>query len=235
MIQARSLCKTYPNGYQAVNQLNLHVQPGEVYCLLGANGAGKTTTMNIFLGFLAATSGEATIGDIDVAQDPLATKKLLAYIPEQVALYAHLSGIENLAYLTQLSGFHYSQKELEQFLVTGGLTLEQSARPVRAYSKGMRQKVAIALASARQAKALFLDEPTSGLDPKASYEFSQFILRQAEAGAAVLMATHDLFRVKEMKARLGIMRSGKLLQELDSASLGHSDLEAIYLEHMSVA
>jgi ABC-2 type transport system ATP-binding protein len=107
------------------------------------------------------------------------------------------------------------------------------ARKVSTYSKGMRQKIVIAIAMAKQAKALLLDEPTSGLDPKASNEFSQLLRRLAGQGVAILMATHDLFRAKQDGSRVGIMRQGTLRQILNTEDFGHADLERIYLEHMN--
>ena len=103
---------------------------------------------------------------------------------------------------------------------------------MRTYSKGMRQKVGVAIALAKQAKALLLDEPTSGLDPKASNEFSALLLQLRNDGAAILMATHDLFRAKETGNRIGIMKSGRLVQELSTDEVSHADVERIYLEHM---
>jgi ABC-2 type transport system ATP-binding protein len=119
-----------------------------------------------------------------------------------------------------------------EFLRDAGLTDEAAEKRISTYSKGMRQKVGIAIAIAKRAKALLLDEPTSGLDPKASNEFSELLLRMSASGVAVLMATHDLFRAKESGTRVGIMRHGKLRTVLNTSEIGHTDLEKIYLEHM---
>ena len=231
MLEAIGLTKRY-NQATALHPLNLKVEPGEIFCLLGANGAGKTTTINLFLNFIPPTEGTARIGGIDVTQQPLETKKLLAYIPEQVMLYRNLTGLENLEYFTSLAGGRHSAGQLTGFLTEAGLAREETGKRVGAYSKGMRQKVGIAMAMAKQARVLLLDEPTSGLDPKASNEFSALLTKLSRGGAAILMATHDLFRAKETGSRVGIMKHGHLVATYHTADLGHADLERIYLDHM---
>ena len=232
MLEAINLGKSYGD-HAALEGLNLKVKAGDIYCLLGANGAGKTTTINLFLNFIDPTSGTATVNGIDVRQNPLETKRYLAYIPEQVMLYGNLTGIENLEYFARLGGHaEYSAADYRSFLGRVGLQANAADVRVRTYSKGMRQKVGVAIALAKQAKALLLDEPTSGLDPKASNEFSALLLQLRDDGAAILMATHDLFRAKETGNRIGIMKSGRLVQELSTDEVSHADVERIYLEHM---
>jgi ABC-2 type transport system ATP-binding protein len=231
MLEAVALTKCY-GANKALSALDLRVGPGEIYCLLGANGAGKTTTINLFLNFVEPTSGSALVGGLDVVKAPLETKRLLAYIPEQVMLYPNLTGLETLDYFARLGGHRYEPDALREFLRRVGLQADAHDRLVRGYSKGMRQKVGVAIALSKQAKALLLDEPTSGLDPKASNEFSALLLELRAQGAAILMATHDLFRAKETGTRVGIMRDGVLRQELSACDVSHADLERIYLEHM---
>lgn len=232
MLQAIDLRKTY-NGHTALDNLNLHVKAGEIYCLLGANGAGKSTTINLFLSFIEPCSGQALVNGLSSQAHPIETKRTLAYIPEIVMLYRNLTGIENLRYFSTLAGHtRYSEDELSGFLRRAGLPGDAPHRRVGGYSKGMRQKVGIAIALARQAKALLLDEPTSGLDPKASNEFSSLLTELSGQGVAVLMATHDLFRAKESGTRAGIMRQGKLLTEVSMRDIGHADLERLYLDFM---
>ncbi len=232
MLEAIDLTKSF-GAQTALQSLNLAVKPGEIFCLLGANGAGKTTTINLFLNFLQPTSGQAKINGLDVVREPLESKKFIAYIPEQVSLYRNLTGLENLDYFATLaSGGAQPKPKLLEYLRAVDLPSGAEARKVATYSKGMRQKIVIAIAMAKQAKALLLDEPTSGLDPKASNEFSQLIRKLASQGTAVLMATHDLFRAKEDGTRVGIMRQGVLRQVLNTDEFGHADLERIYLEHM---
>jgi ABC-2 type transport system ATP-binding protein len=232
MLEATALTKRYQD-VTALNALTLSVAPGEVFCLLGANGAGKTTTINLFLNFIQPTSGSVAINGIDVVKQPLETKKHVAYIPETVMLYRNLSGLENLEYFTALAGRpDYTRDELRGFLARVGLQQDAADRRVGAYSKGMRQKVGIAIAIAKGAKALLLDEPTSGLDPKASNEFSALLTQMSQDGVAILMATHDLFRAKESGTRVGIMKRGTMVRTLATHEVGHADLERIYLEHM---
>lgn len=220
------------NGLTAVDDLSLTVAPGEIFALLGPNGAGKTTTINCFLGFLKPDDGRLFVDGLDVQTHALDTKRRLAYIPEQVNLYGHFSGLENLAYFSELAGGRHDDAALRRFLSDAGLQADAHDRRVSGYSKGMRQKVGIAMALAKSAKALILDEPTSGLDPSASHEFSVLLRRFAMRGAAVLMATHDLFRAKEVATRIGIVRHGKLVHALTAAELSHTDLEKLYLETM---
>jgi len=232
MLEAQALTKRY-NGVTALDALTLTVAPGDVFCLLGANGAGKTTTINLFLNFIAPTSGTALVNGLDVTREPLETKKYLAYIPETVMLYRNLTGLENLEYFAALAGKpDLSREQMLKYFAEVGLAAEAADRRVGTYSKGMRQKVGIAIAIAKGARALLLDEPTSGLDPKASNEFSDLLRRMSANGVAVLMATHDLFRAKESGTRVGIMKHGTLVAQHTTDEFGHADLERVYLEHM---
>jgi len=231
MLETIHLTKSY-NGSQALEDLNLKIEPGEIFCLLGANGAGKTTTINLLLNFIPPSSGTAKINGIDVTEQPLETKKHLAYIPEQVMLYKNLTGLENLEYFTALANGTYSRDQLLGFLDEAGLPADAVHKRVGAYSKGMRQKVGIAIALAKNAKVLLLDEPTSGLDPKAANEFSELLKKMRGNGAAILMATHDLFHAKETGTRVGIMKHGRMVAEMRTEEIGHADLERIYLQHM---
>ena len=233
ILQAEGLVKHYGD-HVALRGLDLAVDAGEVFCLLGANGAGKTTTIQLFLGFIEPTQGSAKIKGLEVRDHALETKKALAYIPENVMLYPNLTGIENLEYFATLAGCEEtSEAKLRDTLIRAGLPQDAIERPVGNYSKGMRQKVGIAMAIARQAELLLLDEPTSGLDPKASNEFSQLVASLRDEGVAVLMATHDLFRSREVGTRIGIMKRGILVKEFNAADVSHNELEQIYLEQMT--
>lgn len=232
VLEANGLVKHYGD-HPALRGLDLRVGAGEVFCLLGANGAGKTTTIQLFLGFIEPTSGSAKIMGKEVRNHGLETKRHLAYIPENVMLYPNLTGIENLAYFATLAGCPDTTTEtLMDTLSRAGLPQDAVSRPVGDYSKGMRQKVGIAMAMARRAELLLLDEPTSGLDPKASNEFSQLVSSLRDDGVAVLMATHDLFRSREIATRIGIMKRGELVAQLNASDVSHTDLERLYLEHM---
>jgi ABC-2 type transport system ATP-binding protein len=232
MLEAVGLAKHY-GSLVALKGLDLKVEPGEVYCLLGANGAGKSTTIQLFLGFIEPTAGEARICGERVSGDAVETKRALTYIPENVMLYPNLTGLENLSFFATLAGRDdLSETELRSTLGRAGLAAEAMDRRVHEYSKGMRQKVGVALAMAKRAKVLLLDEPTSGLDPKASNEFSDLLKTVRDEGVAVLMATHDIFRSKEVGDRVGIMKRGELVGAMSMDEVSHTDLERIYLEHM---
>jgi ABC-2 type transport system ATP-binding protein len=232
MLECRQLSKRFQDRL-ALDALDLQVKSGEVFCLLGANGAGKTTTINLLLGFYTPTSGTVRVDGIDPVVDPKAARQRLAYIPEQVNLYPLLTGLENLEYFAQLAeGAQHTREELLGYFTQAGLAASDANRRVAEYSKGMRQKVGIAIALAKQAKALLLDEPLSGLDPKAANEFCALLVSLRDQGAAVLLATHDLLRARAVGTRVGIMRGGKLLDVRDPTQLSPSELEQVYLDLM---
>ncbi|MET0286784.1 MAG: ABC transporter ATP-binding protein [Polyangiales bacterium] len=231
MLAARALSKRY--GEQlALDALELEIAAGEVFCLRGPNGAGKTTTLSLFLGFTTPSSGEAFVGDVCVARDPRAARARIAYVPEQVRLYPHLSGRENLEYFLRLSGSSVPS-DLTRILLDAGIPATAVDRRAEGYSKGMRQKVVLALAQARNAQVLLLDEPSSGLDPSAAEELYASVRRQSERGAAVLMVTHDLTSVVSSAHRLGIMRAGKLVHVCAASGLGETAVQALYRQHFA--
>ena len=229
MLIAENLSKTYGD-YKALNNLNLKLNEGEIFALLGQNGAGKSTTINIFLGFVKPTEGVVKINGISVVDHPEETKKYIAYIPETVLLYPNLTGVENLKFFSSLAGFDYDNEALTNFLSKAGLQSDAHHNRLGGYSKGMRQKVGIAIAIAKKAKVLLLDEPTSGLDPKASNEFSEILKELASEGTTIFMATHDIFRAKEVADRIGIMKRGNLISEINADEISANELEKLYLQ-----
>lgn len=231
MIITDNLTKKYGD-QTALDHLNLNVKEGDIYCLLGANGAGKTTTINLLLGFIAPTSGGAFINQLNVSENAKATKRFLAYIPENLMLYPSLTAVENLDYFSGIAGKKLSTQELKGFLEEAGLQSEAFDKRISAFSKGMRQKVGIAIALAKDAKVLLLDEPTSGLDPSASNEFGLLLRKLKEKGVATLMATHDLFRAREVATHIGIMKDGQLKQQFEADNISLSELEKAYLDTM---
>jgi ABC-2 type transport system ATP-binding protein len=235
LLEARSLGCRYGASW-VVQHLSLAVGPGEVYALLGANGAGKTTTLSAFLGFVHPSEGSVHVSGVDVAQDPDQARQKLGYLPEQVALAPHLTALETMELLVAVgTGRTCTSKELSERLSAGGVPEAAHRQRMATLSKGTRQKVALAALAARGAEVLLLDEPTSGLDPLAANELSALVREACARGAAVLMATHDLFRAAELGTRVGILRAGRLVQELDPRALGASGLERLYLEQMRVA
>lgn len=229
MLQIIDLDKHYGT-HHALKKLNLTVEKGEVFCLLGQNGAGKSTTINLSLGFLAPDGGQVLINGEQVKAGDDISRGAVAYIPEVVMLYAKLTAIENLDYLSRLAGKFYQRGELENFLREANLQDDAFDRFVGAFSKGMRQKVGIAIAIAKNADVLLMDEPTSGLDPRATEEFSQLVKKLASMGKSILIATHDIFNAVSIGTRIGIMKSGMLLHTIDSSAINPEQLQKLYLE-----
>lgn len=229
VLQAMQLSKQY-NGTAALSNLNLSIEKGEIFCLLGQNGAGKTTTINLFLGFTDATTGKAAINGVEVKPNDTATKKFVAYIPEVVQLYGNLSGIENLDFFSCLAGFKYSKEMLSGFLTKAGLQNEAHDKRLTTYSKGMRQKVGIAIALAKNADVILMDEPTSGLDPKATAEFTKICKDLVADGKTIFMATHDIFNAVNVGTRIGIMKQGELVHTLNASEVTANELQQLYLE-----
>lgn len=228
MLQAKKLCMRYDDKL-AVKDLSFSVAPGEIFCLLGQNGAGKTTTINIFLGLIEPTSGEALINDTSVTQNK-SVRSSIAYIPEIVQLYGNLSGIENLDFFSRLAGFKYSREALTEFLKQANLQEEAFDKKLSTYSKGMRQKVGIAVALAKNASYILMDEPTSGLDPKASVEFAKTCKKLSANGVGVIMATHDIFNAVNIGSRIGIMREGSLIHTAETDKITAQELQDLYIK-----
>ena len=233
MIEAVNLTKRYEDGILALDNLNLRVNPGEIYCLLGANGAGKTTTINIFLDFIRPTSGQAFLNGTDVTANPLEAKKYVSYIPENVMLYPNFTARQNVDYFARLGGRrNLGKDDYYGVLREAGLPEKAFDQRIRELSKGMRQKVGIAIAIVKDAPALFLDEPTSGLDPKAGAEFTEILMGLRGRGKAVLMSTHDIFRAKDIADNVGIMKEGVKVMERSREELKTENLEKLYLDYM---
>lgn len=212
-----------------LNGLNLAIHAGEIHALLGANGAGKTTTLNLLLGFIQPRSGQVRVHGIDPATNPAAARRQVAYIPENVALYGHLSARENIAYLLDLAGQAADSSAIGEALSAAGLDSAAHDRRASGFSKGMRQKVSIALALARKVPALLLDEPTSGLDPQATTEFNRLLGVLRGQGVAILMVTHDLLGAADIADRIGFLRGGRLVEQVSAvAGLERFDVPALH-------
>jgi len=229
MLEAINLTKRYGK-HEALSQLNLSVEKGEIFCLLGQNGAGKTTTINLFLGLLEPTEGEALLNGVTVKINDNATTKMIAYIPEVVQLYGNLSGTENLDFFSRLAGFKYSEVELQTFLLKAGLPEVAHQNKLSSYSKGMRQKVGIAIALSKNADYIFMDEPISGLDPKATLEFTKICKELSQEGKTIFMATHDIFNAVNVGTKIGIMKEGKLVYTANTDAINASELQDLYLK-----
>ena len=229
MIQLKNIDKKFKDK-MALDNLSLEVKSGEIYGLLGANGAGKSTTLNLLLGFLTADRGE--INMVDINDSSIIQQDRIGYIPENVNLYPYLTGVENLDYFSKLAGLKFTLEELARFLLECGLEEEAFNKSISEYSKGMRQKVGIAIAYAKNAKIYLLDEPASGLDPLSSNELSILLKKMSERGATILMASHDIFRVRETCHKIGILKNGSLVKEMFSKDVSSRELESLYLDYM---
>jgi len=234
----QNLSKSYGNGKAAVSNLSLEVRPGQVYCLLGHNGAGKSTTLKILLGLLPPTSGKAWVGTHEVSSAPALARQAIAYLPESVSLYGDLTGRENLEFFSLLGSKSRLQKnDYYDILRQAGLPSGSEELPVSGFSKGMRQKLALAIAVSRKSEILILDEPMSGLDPATAEEIVQVIQRERNGGRAVLMVTHDLNSVEQIADIAGFMREGRLTAEFSRPEFEGRDLNQLYksLQHSTVA
>jgi ABC-2 type transport system ATP-binding protein len=232
LLEARRLTKRYGD-LLALDSLDFMVGAGETLCLLGANGAGKTTTLNLFLGFTEPTSGQALVAGHDVTTDAAAARQALGYVAEVVSLYPTLSGEENLAFFTALAGRPVTAGARDAILDRLRFPLGAIDRPAGGYSKGMRQKLGLAIALLKGAQAILLDEPLSGLDPAAANDLVEVLRETAAGGAALLISTHDIFRAKEVATRIGIMRHGRMVDSVAPERLSGRELEALYLTHMA--
>jgi ABC-2 type transport system ATP-binding protein len=213
---------------QVIDHLSLEVGAGEVYGLLGGNGAGKSTTLQAILGFVTPSAGRVRVVGLDPSAEPAAVRRAIAYIPENVALYDHLSARENVDYFLRLARLRPEPGEMEAAFRAVGLAEEAWGRPVSGFSKGMRQKTAIALALLRRASVLLLDEPTSGLDPGATADFNALVSRLRGEGAAILIVTHDLIGVADIADRVGFLEKGRISDEMAAEGADRFDLRALH-------
>ncbi|MEO0412515.1 MAG: ABC transporter ATP-binding protein [Pseudomonadota bacterium] len=222
---ASSVTKRYGD-ITSVDELSLKVPSGAIVALLGPNGAGKSTTMKMCAGFIAADSGRIIIDGHDIVSDRDAARRAATFLPENVVLYEELSGLENLGHLLAIgTGLRLSEDKLEHALLAAGLQSEAFNRRASTYSKGMRQKVGLALALSRQSALLLLDEPTSGLDPHSAADFNTALRHTASKGVGILMATHDIWRAREVATHVLVMTRGRIVLTLDPANLSAEEIE----------
>lgn len=226
-IKANALCVNIKDN-AILKNLTFNVNHGEVYALLGGNGAGKSTTLKTFLGFNRPTSGQAMINDQEVITALDYIRSQTAYLPESATLYQHLTAQENLKYFLSLANIQKSDDDINQALERVALQNNAWDRRMQTYSKGMRQKTAIALALLREAPIFLLDEPTSGLDPVAIDEFNQLISELASNGSTILMVTHDVYGACQVADRIGLLRDGELVGEFDSPENERINTEQVH-------
>jgi len=216
-------------GRQVLKDVSFSIEQGEVHALLGGNGAGKSTTLLTFLGFLSPVAGQAQVRGQEVRANVGAARQAIAYLPEAATLYGHLNAYENLRYFLSLAQAGTQRQALDAALARVALPVEARAMRMQTYSKGMRQKVAIAMAILREAPILLLDEPTSGLDPAAIDDFNRLVRDLAEDGRTILLVTHDVYGACHVADRIHLLHKGELVGNFDRPSgLDRIDTEAVH-------
>ena len=233
VLSAKNLCVDR-GGRKVLDNVSFSIAQGEVFALLGGNGAGKSTTLLTFLGFIAQSSGDARIHNLQVQQNIHEIRRRTAYLPESVSLYSHLSARENVEYFLSLAGVERSIEEVEKGFDDVRLAVDVRARRLSTYSKGMRQKVAIALAILRRTPLLLLDEPTSGLDPVAIDEFNALLGFLSETGTTVFMVTHDVYGACHVAKRVGLLQEGRMVGMFEAAEgkqISAEEVHRSFIEH----
>lgn len=211
-----------------LDEVSFTVAQGEIFALLGGNGAGKSSTLLTFLGFLEPSAGMALVNGQSVSSKVSAARASIAYLPEAASLYGHMTAYENLDYFLDLAGKSASRADIDGALDRVALPQEARTRRLQSYSKGMRQKTAIALALLRETPILLLDEPTSGLDPVAIDEFHDLVKALAQGGQTILMVTHDVYGACQVADRVGLLRHGKLVGSFSAENGKRIDTETVH-------
>lgn len=231
ILKTEVLCKQH-TAAMALKKLNQSIQQGEVYCLLWRNNNRKAATINLFLGFIQASSGKIFVNDAEVKISHNLPQQFISYIPEVVQLYYHLSGIENLDYFSGLAEKKYTIVQLSEFLTEAGLQKSAHHKPLNSYSKQMIQKVAIAIALAKNAKVIFIDEPVNELNPMILGEFSKMVATLKQRGKTAFMATHDIFNALNIASTLSIKRSTEMVQQINLKNIMAVELQKLHLENI---
>ena len=231
MLDIQHLTKTYGEK-KAVDDLTLHIAPGEIYGFIGHNGAGKTTTLKAAVGILQFDSGEITVGGRSIKTDPLGCKRQLAYIPDNPDLYDYMTGIKYLSFIADVFGVNAATRQArireyaELFELTGDL-----AQPIAAYSHGMKQKLSIIAAWLHDPKLIIMDEPFVGLDPKASHLLKTMMRQVCDDGGAIFFSTHVLEVAEKLCDKVAIIKSGRLIRSGTREEVkGDDSLEDVFLE-----
>lgn len=226
-LEARSLSLNR-EGSSVLENVSFSVAGGEIFALLGGNGAGKSSTLLTFLGFLESSGGEVLVNGKNVGSDVASARSAIAYLPEATSLYGHMNAYENLDYFLDLAGKSATQADYDKALDRVALPGEARLRRLQSFSKGMRQKTAIALALLRETPILLLDEPTSGLDPVAIDEFHDLVKDLAGAGQTILMVTHDVYGACQVADRVGLLRRGQLVGSFSAENGKRIDTETVH-------
>lgn len=231
MLNIQHFTKTYGEK-RAVDDLSLHIAPGEIYGFIGHNGAGKTTTLKAAVGILQFDAGEITIGGHSIQTEPLACKRLLAYIPDNPDLYDFMSGIQYLNFIANVFGIPAAERwariepYADAFELTGDL-----GQPISAYSHGMKQKLAIIAAWIHDPKLIIMDEPFVGLDPKAAHLLKGMMRELCDVGGAIFFSTHVLEVAEKLCDKVAIIKGGRLIRSGTMEEVkGDDSLEDVFLE-----
>ncbi len=231
MLTIEHLTKTYGDK-RAVDDLSLHIAPGEIYGFIGHNGAGKTTTIKSCCGILGFDSGEITIDGVSMKENPLICKSKLAYIPDNPDLYDFMTGIQYLNFVADVFGVpaNERQKKIRELADAFEIT-DALAEAISSYSHGMKQKLAIISALIHSPKLIIMDEPFVGLDPKASHLLKQLMRKICDDGGAIFFSTHVLEVAEKLCDKIAIIKNGKLIQSGTIEEVkGDTSLEDVFLE-----
>ena len=231
MLKINHFSKTYGEK-KAVDDLTLHIRPGEIYGFIGHNGAGKTTTLKSVAGIMQFDSGEILIDGLSIQADPIGCKKKMAYIPDNPDLYEFMTGMQYLNFIGDVFGIPAKErtqriKELaDAFEITGDLN-----QSISAYSHGMKQKLAIISAWIHQPKLILMDEPFVGLDPKAAHTLKGMMRQVCDRGGAIFFSTHVLEVAEKLCDKVAIIKGGKLIRSGTMEEVkGDTSLESVFLE-----
>ena len=231
MLKITNLTKSYGDK-KAVDNLTLHIQPGEIYGFIGHNGAGKTTAIKACCGILQFDSGEILVDGMSIKDEPLKCKKEIAYIPDNPDLYEFLSGIKYLNFIADIYGVSKEEREerIKKYSNLFELT-EDLAQPISAYSHGMKQKLAIIAALIHKPKVMIMDEPFVGLDPKASFSLKELMKELCAEGGAIFFSTHVLEVAEKLCHKIAIIKEGRLIVSGPTEEVkGNTSLEDVFLE-----
>lgn len=231
MLRIENLTKTYGEK-RAVDNLSLHIAPGEIYGFIGHNGAGKTTTLKAVVGILQFDKGEVFIKGESIRKNPLACKQKIAYIPDNPNLYEFMTGIKFLNFIADIFGVteEKRQERIRKYADLFEMT-ENLAQPIASYSHGMKQKLAIISAWIHEPKLIIMDEPFVGLDPKAAHILKQMMREICDEGGAIFFSTHVLEVAEKLCDKVAIIRNGQLIQSGTMQEVkGDDSLEEVFLE-----
>ena len=231
MLKIEHLTKTYADK-KAVDDLSLHILPGEIYGFIGHNGAGKTTTLRSVVGILQFDSGEIFIDGKSVKADPLACKREIAYIPDNPDLYDYMTGIKYLNFIADIFGVSAADRQTRIREYAGRFELtDDLAQPIAAYSHGMKQKLAIIAAWLHQPKLIIMDEPFVGLDPRAAHLLKGMMRELCDEGGAIFFSTHVLEVAEKLCDKVAIIKGGRLIRSGTMEEVkGDDSLEEVFLE-----